>query len=513
MNGAELAIRTALGAGIDVCFANPGTTEMPLVMALEAVPEVRSVLSLHENICTGAADGYARIAGKPALTLLHLGPGLANGTANLHNARRARMPVVNLIGEHATWHADADAPLAMDIDGLARTFSRWVDRVITAEETGRRTATAIEAAWSGVGGISTLILPHDLQLEETSGAIPNVGRGMAPAVDPGGIAEAAELLRGQGTKALFLGGAALHGEGLRLAGRIAAKTGATLLSEVGFARMDQGLGLPVVERLPYLPEQAQACLDRFGVVVGIGAKNPVSFFGWPGKPSRYLQGRTGVVWACDVQEDAIGALRMLCDALGATVDGPGATADPIPQPTGALDPAKLAAVLASRQPDNAIVIPTAVTSAAPYSAIAHRARPHSQLVLTGGAIGEGQALAVGAAIAAPDRKVINLEADGSGAYAFQALWTQAREQLDVLTIICSNRAYKILQVEIERAGQPGDGPVVRNLTSLDNPPIGWVAIAQGLGVPASSARTAEELGQAIDRALATPGPALIEAVL
>jgi acetolactate synthase-1/2/3 large subunit len=511
---ADVVMRTAAAAGIDLCFANPGTTEMPLVLALDRTPAIRPVLGLHETICTGAADGYARIAGKPALTLLHLGPGLANGLANLHNARRARSPVVNLVGEHATWHIDADAPLTMNIEGVARTASRWCRRLVRAEEAGRLTAEAIAAARAGTGGVVTVVLPHDLQLDdlgETPATPPSPEPAAAP--DPGALAAAAELLRGAGPGALFLGGAALHGRGLKLAGRIARAIGATLLCETGFARLETGAGLPPVRRLPYFPEQAQALLDGFAHIVGVGARRPVSFFGWPGKPSRYLEDRPGVVWAAGPEEDALVALETLAAELGATTDDPGAPFDPPPVPTGPLDGGKLAALLARLLPEGAIVVPTAVTNAYPFSAIAHRARPHTQLALTGGAIGEGPALAIGAALAAPARKVINLEADGSGAYAFQAFWTQARERLDIVTIVCANRAYRILGLELERTGEAPGGAATRALTALEPPRIDWVSVARGLGVPGARAETAEALGDLLAAALHEPGPFLIEAVL
>ncbi|MCS6879637.1 MAG: acetolactate synthase large subunit [Geminicoccaceae bacterium] len=513
MNAAECVIRTAETAGVELCFANPGTTEMPLVLALDGA-RMRCVLGLHETICTGAADGYGRLSGKPALTLLHLGPGLANGLANLHNARRARTPMVNLVGEHASWHRDADAPLTMDIEALARTVSRWTARMVRASEAGSLTAEAITRARAGRGGVATLVLPHDLLLEEVAEGVPPMPRyEPAPAADPGAIAAAAELLRGSAASALFLGGPALWGEGLRLAGRIARATGAVLVCETGFARLATGAGRPPVRRLPYFPEQAQALLDGFAHVIGCGAKPPVSFFGWPGKPSRYLDDREGVIWMAGTEEDAVAALRELADALGAREDHPGTRHDPPPAPTGPLDGAKLAAALVRELPEDAVVVPTAVTNAYPFSAIAERARPHEQLALTGGAIGEGPALAIGAALAAPGRRVINLEADGSGAYALQALWTQARERLDILTIVCANRAYRILRLELERSGQAPTGRVTRALTSLEDPPIDWVQVARGLGVPGIRVDTGEALVEALRRALAEPGPCVIEAVL
>ncbi len=509
---AERAIDAALASGLELCLANPGTTEIPLVQALETRPAMRAVLALHENVCTGAADGYARIAGKPALTLLHLGPGLANGTSNLHNARRANSPVVNLIGEHATWHISADAPLAMDIDQLAGTFSRWVGRVIDPDEAGRLTTEAIAGAMDGGGGVATLIFPHDLQMAASEAAVVAPRPTALPPVAGATVERAAALLREHRPAALFLGGRALFGRGLELAGRIAQRTGCTLLNEVGYARLEAGLGLPPLQRLPYLPEAAKAELDRHSAVVGIGAKPPVSFFGWPGHPNRYLEGREDVVWLADRSGDALAALEALADALDAEEPYRAPAAEPLDLPSGPLDAAKTGAVLAALQPEGAIIVPTAVTSSFPYGLMSARARPHTQLALTGGAIGEGPALAVGAALAAPDRRIINLEADGSGAYAVQAFWTQAREGLDVTTIICSNRAYKILRIELERAGVPTPGPVASSLTDLGRPPIDWPSVARGFGVPGERVLTAEALATALRRSLAERGPRLIEAV-
>jgi acetolactate synthase-1/2/3 large subunit len=502
-----------LGADIELCLANPGTTEMPIVLALDTVPGIRPVLGLHETICTGAADGYGRIAGKPALVLLHLGPGLANGLANLHNARRARSPVVVLVGEHASWHMAADAPLAMEIEKLAETFSAAVERVASPEGIGPALRRAIASALARNGGVATLVVPHDHQIAVAGPGSPVPDAVPAtPTAEERTVRDAAALLRSGQSGALILGGRALHGTGLELAGRIARRTGCALLGEVGFARLETGWGLPSVRRLPYFANEAQEALRRLRGVIGVGAKKPVSFFGWPGQPNRYLDGRDDVVWLAGPDEDAVDALERLADRLGAFEPWRPEPPDPLDLPTGALDAAKIAGVLAALQPEGAIIVPTAVTSAYPYSTIATRARPHTQLALTGGAIGEGPALAIGAALADPGRKVVNLEADGSCAYAMQAFWTQARERLDIVTIVCANQAYRILQLEMERAGMPWQGPAASGLTSLSRPPIGWARIAEAQGVPARRVETAEDLADGLRAALATRGPLLLEAV-
>jgi acetolactate synthase-1/2/3 large subunit len=513
MNGAERLIQTATTLGLEACFANPGTTEMPLVNALDTAGRgIRAILALHENVCTGAADGYARIAEKPALTLLHLGPGFANGLANLHNARRAFSPVVNLIGEHAAWHLSADPPLASDIELLTTWAGRWTRRATSAAGLCRDMTEAVAAAMARRGGVASLIVPHDLQLAEAPppSALPlRVER--FPAVDPDLVETAARLLAGARRPALLLGGTALFGRGLDVAGRLAAATGAVLIGEVGFARMELGQGRPRVQRLPYFPEQAGDLLGSFDAVVVAGTKLPVSFFGYHDKPARYLEGRTDVCHLAASEEDAAAALDALAQALP-TRQGRDAPVLPTPPEPGgqALDPAGIGKVLAAGQPADAIVVVTAVSSAAPYGLFALDAPPHTQLALTGGAIGEGMALALGAAVAAPDRRVINLEADGSGAYMLQALWSQARLGAPITTIICSNRRYRILEMEQERAGiRPG--PIAADLTRLDDPALDWVGIARGMGVPGEAVDDQAGLARALQRGLQGDGPYLVEA--
>ncbi len=519
MNGAELLMGVACDLGLEVCFANPGTTEMPLVNALDRIGGIRNAVirgvpGLHENVCTGAADGYARIAEKPALTLLHLGPGFANGLANLHNARRARSPVVNLIGEHATWHQSADAPLHSEIERLTGWAGAWTRRSARAADLGRDLADALGSATSGRGQVASLILPHDLQLEEVAAAAPAVAHvRRLPAVDADRVRAAALLLARARRPVLLLGGAALFGAGLEAAGRLAERTGAALIGEVGFARMAVGKGLPRVQRLPYFPEQAAGLLGGFDAVVVAGTKLPVSFFGYHDKPARYLEGRDDVVHLADDEGDARAALEALLAELPAGGSERQRAEDPpLAAASGgeALDPATIGAVLAAEQPADAIVVVTAVSSAAPYGRFALDAPPHTQLALTGGAIGEGLALALGAAVAAPDRQVIAFEADGSGAYIMQALWSQARLGAKVVTVICANRRYRILEMEQERAGIEA-GPIARGLTTLEGPELDWVGLARAMGVPGEAASSRSALTAAIRRGLAEAGPYLIEA--
>jgi acetolactate synthase I/II/III large subunit len=513
VNGAESLIRTAVRAGVDLCLANPGTTEMQLVAALDAVPGVRAVLGLFEGVCTGAADGYARMTGRPALTLVHLGPGFANGIANLHNARRAHSPVVNLIGDHASWHLAADAPLTSDIASLARPVSGWVHTSASAKDLAADGAAAIAAALDAPGQVASLIVPQECAWEEGSGPVAAVAPRPRTAVAEERIAAAAEALTRGAAAALFLGGAALRAPALRAAGRIAAATGCALIHETFFARIERGAGLPPIERLPYFPEQGAERLASLAELVRVGAREPVAFFGYPGLPSGLCGEATRVTTLAEVADDVVAAL----EALVERVKAPARVAVPTPQrvglPSGALTVGALGQCLASLQPEGAIVVDEGATSGLAYFALAAAAPPHDTLSLTGGAIGQGLPSAVGAALACPDRKVIAFQADGGGMYTLQALWTCARESLDVVAVIASNRAYRILQVELGRAGIAEPGPQARALTDLSHPELDWVSLARGLGVPATRADTAETFAAAFRRALSEPGPCLIEAVI
>lgn len=515
MNGAESLIRTALAAGVEVCFANPGTTEMPLVAALDAVEGMRAVLGLFEGVCTGAADGYARMAGKPALTLTHLGPGFANGIANLHNARRARSPIVNVIGDQATWHLAADAPLTSDIASLARPVSAWVREVKSPKSLGQDTAEAIAAARRAPGQIATLIVPSDCQWNSAGGAA-TAAKSPEPApLDYPAVKTSAERLRKSGPKtALFLGAHAMRVPALNAAGRIAAKTGCRLVCETFPARIERGIGMPAVEKLPYFPEQAIEMLQQFEAVILAGALAPVAFFGYPNMPSALIpEGRT-VVRLVSPEQDAARALGALAEGVGATGDGGGpVTMSPPPRPTGRLDSMTIGAALAALLPENCIVMDEAATTGLPFFAASAAAPRHTYMALTGGAIGQGLPCATGAAVACPDRKVIAFQADGSGMYTLQALWTQARENLNVTTLICNNRRYRILQVELARAGVSEPGPKARSLTSLAQPEINWAQMANGMGVPSVRVETPEALTTQLERALAEPGPNLIEMLI
>jgi acetolactate synthase-1/2/3 large subunit len=513
MTGAEALLSTARAAGIDVCLANPGTTEMPLVAALDSIGGIRSVLGLFEGVCTGAADGFGRMAGRPAMTLLHLGPGLANGLANLHNARRAHTPVVNVVGDHATWHLGCDSPLTSDIRALAATVG-WVDESREASALGADLARAVSAAVQPPGRVATLIVPADLQAAaEVAPAVVSPAPS-PPAPDSSRIAAALEALRRGRSTALFLGGAACRGRALAHVGRIASATECRVLVETFPARMERGAGTLRVERFGYFPEQASGLMEGVDRVVLVGAPEPVAMFGWPGARSRMLPEGIEVLSLARGDENVDEALAAVADAFAPPARSWAvAPFQPPAAPSGALDTYTLAAAIAATLPEHAVVVDEGATSSVPLYSALECAAPHAWLTLTGGAIGQGLPCATGAAIACPDRRVIAFQADGSGLYTLQALWTQARESLDVTTIICANSAYRILQIELVRAGVAEPGPAARALTDLAEPELDWVSLATGMGVPAVRARDADTIVRELERALAEPGPHLIEAVL
>jgi acetolactate synthase-1/2/3 large subunit len=513
MNGADALVRTAIAAGIDVCFANPGTTELPLVAALDRVPGIRPVLCLFEGVCSGAADGYARLAERPALTLLHLGPGLSNASANLHNARRAGSAMVNLIGDHARWHLPHDPLLASDIEGLAQPVCDTVLRCADADSVAASTARAVAAARTAPGHVVALIVPDDVQAETTATQAATVSSIATPKVSNATVERVAKALL-EGSAALLLGAQGTRSVGLAAAGRIAGATGAKLFCETFPARVERGGAHPALERLPYFPEQALAALAGVRTLVLAGARSPVAFFGYPGQPSVLVpEGCTEILLASP-GEDVGAALQALADSLPRGRErAVEAAAQRNAMPSGALDPVRLGLTLAALQPEGAIVVDEALTSVGPWFGVAQAAPAHTTLALTGGAIGAGLPLATGAAIACPQRPVIAFQADGSGFYTLQALWTQAREGLHVVTLLCANRRYRILQLELARAGIAEPGPAARAFTDLAGPEPDWVALARGLGVAAERVETAESLATALRRGLAERGPYLIEALL
>jgi len=515
MNGAESLVRTLLNGDVNVCFANPGTSEMHFVSALDRVEGVRCILGLFEGVVTGAADGYYRMAGKPAATLLHLGPGLGNGLANLHNAKKARSGIVNVVGEHASYHIKHDAPLTADIEGVARPMSDWVKTSHSAKSIAADGALAVEAARKVPGQIATLILPADTAWGEADGPAQVKDPAPRARVADSAIADGVKALTSGQPAAILLGGAALRGKALEWAARIAAKTGCILLSEFNNARWERGAGRAVVKQLPFVVDAALAVLKDTRQLVLVGAKLPVSFFAYPGKPSVLVPESCAVTNVAGAEADLEHALAALADALGARSTAPllNAPAHEGALPTGNVTLEGLGALFNRLIPENAIVLDESVTSGRMFTSSTPGARPHDWLNIMGGSIGWGLAAATGAAIAAPERKVIALEGDGSAMYTQQALWTMARENLDVTVVIFANRAYKILMTELTNVGAAAAGANATAMLTLGNPDLDWVTIAKGYGVAGGRATTLDELAVQFKRGLETPGPYLVELVM
>ena len=511
MNGAESLIRTLIAGGIDTCFTNPGTSEMHLVAALDQVSEMHCVLGLFEGVVTGAADGYARMTGKPACTLVHLGPGLANGVANPHNAGRAQVPIVNVVGQHALDHLSYDTPLTSDIEGIARPCSKWLRTSSATPQLGRDAADAIAAAQKAPGQISTLIVPADIAWSE-GGAIAR-----PPAIPAAGlpstatIEHATDMLRSGLPTAIMMTGTTLFGKGLKVAGRIAGATNARLLSPYPFARMERGAGVPRVDRLQYVLEQAIEQLKEFRQLILVGAPSPVSYFAYPGKSAVLTSSECEIHTLATPGEDYVAALEALASALA--LSGSGAPAPKVerPQaPSGDITLSGLAAAVGALLPENTIVVDESMTSGRGMMAATLGSPPHDWLANTGGSIGIALPLAVGAAVAAPDRRVLCLTADGSGMYTLQALWTMARESLKITTVVFANRAYAVLKREFSGLGIGDPGPRAMNMFDIGRPDIDWVDLARGMGVPGRRAASLDEFAKALQTSFESEGPTLIE---
>ncbi|WP_369251836.1 acetolactate synthase large subunit [Geodermatophilus amargosae] len=512
MNGAQALIRTLVDAGVDVCFANPGTSEMHFVAALDDVPEMRGVLTLFEGVATGAADGWARMTGRPAATLLHLGPGMGNGLANLHNARRGKTPMVNVVGDHGRSHKRLDAPLESDIDAVAGTVSGWVRRSLAPEDVAADAADAVAAA--ARGQIATLVLPADVSWSDGGVVADPVPPRPRPQVAPSVLDDVAAVVQGGEPTVLLLGGDVVATEaGLLAAARVAAGTGARLLAETFPARMVRGAGLPDVGKLPYPPEVAIKALAGTRHLVLAGATAPVHFFAYPGVPGTPVPEDCTVHVLSAPGEDGVAALEALAAQVAADAAPQLLEASRPELPAGRLTPRAVSAVVGALLPERAVVVDEAITSGVGIAELTSGAPRHDWLALTGGAIGDGLPMAVGAAVACPDRPVLVLQADGSAMYTLQALWTMAREQLDVTVVLYDNASYAILQGELSRVGATGGGEKAGQLLDLGGPRLDFVALATGMGVPATRAETAEELAEQLGTALREPGPHLVQAVL
>lgn len=512
MTGADRLCAALLAHGVDTCFANPGTSEMHFVAALDRRPEMRCVLGLFEGVVTGAADGYGRMRDRPAATLLHLGPGLANGLANLHNARRAATPVINIVGEHSAEHLPLDAPLTSDIDSLAAPMSDWVRRMSSAE--------AIEAdvrdAWSASmsKGVATLILPADIAWSQSAH-----GRDVRPsapaaarAVDQDRIAYVADAMRRGRRVGFILSGRALRHDALAEAARLEA-AGVRIFAQGANARIERGRGRAPIRRMSNQGEPGRRMLAGIDLLVLVDAREPVAFFGYPGQSGRLVEEDCEIFALAGRGDDTLFAIRELAERIGAaTVAAEPQPSAPLPASEVDLTVEAVNRIVAQHLPEAAIVVDEAITSTGFYEN-SYQSAPHDYLQLTGGSIGIGIPLAAGAAVACPDRKVIALQADGSAMYTLQGLWTQARERLDVVTVIFANRSYAILHGEMRKMGIEKLGENARRMLDIDDPAIGWVDLARAMGVDAEQVSTAGRFEEVFRSALRRRGPFLIEAAL
>jgi acetolactate synthase-1/2/3 large subunit len=510
MNGAQSLLETLVAAGVDVCFMNPGTSEMHFVAALDSVPQMRPVLALYEGVVSGAADGYARMTGRPAATLLHLGPGLTNALSNIHNARRAHAPMLNVVGDHATYHKAYDAPLNSDIDALARPLSDWIRTSLRAENVASDAAEAVRAARAAPGQIATLILPADVSWGAAGGPAKPLQPTAATRVADGTIKSVASVLQSGEASVLLLNGSALTEAALFAAERVARKTGARLMMDTFVGRWQRGAGRPLVTRLSYFGEMALKDLEGTRHLIMVGSKAPVAFFAYPDKPSSLVPEGCTLHRLAGPEEDCREALEHLADLLGAPKEGAQLARSQRPErPQGVLNSQTVAAGIGALLPEHAIVADEGNTEGIFTSLATEGAPPHDWLHNTGGSIGLGLPLAVGAAIACPDRKVVCLEGDGSAMYTIQALWTMAREKLDVTTVLFANRSYRILNIELMRVGATA-GPRAKDMLDISRPDLDFVALATSMGVAACRPETAEDFCREFARAMSEPGPHLIE---
>jgi acetolactate synthase-1/2/3 large subunit len=514
MNGAESLVSTLVDQGVDICFANPGTSEMHFLAALEN-PKMRSVLCLFEGVATGAADGWYRMRDTPASTLLHLGPGLANGLANIHNAKRAGSGMVNIIGEHAIQHLKYDAPLTSDIEGLARPLSHWVRRTDTSRSIAADAAAAVAKASEHPGQIATLILPGNTSWSE-AGEPPKIERFKAQpkAPDLARVEHVARVLKSGEPTLIIFGGKSMRGKALELAGRVAAKSGARLATQFFSARIERGAGRVPLERIPYAVPQAIAFLKGFKNIITVETVEPIAFFSYPDKPSRLKSPETIVHSLVETGEDSILGLEKLLDALGgpAIASQLQARSDQAP-PTGKLEPISIAHALATAMPEHCILVDESLTTGRESMGLTAGALPHDTIQNMGGSIGYGTPVATGAALACPDRRVFCMVGDGSAMYTIQSLWTQARESLNVTTIIFANHSYQILKTEFANMGFGAPGPQALAMIDIDKPRIDWVAMGTSMGVPSHRVTTAEDFHKSMVNSVREDGPVLIEVAL
>ena len=513
--GAEVLVETLLAGGVNVCFANPGTSEMHFVAALDRIDGMRCVLGLFEGVVTGAADGYARMTDRPAATLLHLAPGLSNGLANIHNAKRAQVPMLNIVGEHRQGHKASDSPLTGDIEGVAATVSDWVRTSTSADNIASDAEAAICHANKLPGRIATLILPADTAWSEAKSLrVPSFASEKPTMPSSAQFDAAIAALRSREPTIMVLSGRALRTDALLDASRISEQTGARYIAQYANGRIERGTGRVAIERTPAPVDQGLATFKGAKHVILIGAKRPAPLFGYPGKPDLLVDAASNLIELTSPTDDLPAVLRELVALTGAS--SARARVEPavsLALPTGALTPDAVLQVVSALMPDQAIVVDESITAGRAFFPLSRSAAQHDYLQLTGGAIGAGIPLSVGAAVACGKRKVINLEGDGSSMYTIQGLWTQARERLDVLTIVFANKGYRILKGEMAGVGAANWGERAERMLSIVDPEISWTGLALAMGVEAAKASTTAELIRLVRHGVAVRGPFLIEVQL
>jgi acetolactate synthase-1/2/3 large subunit len=519
MNGAQSLIASLVKSGVEVCFSNPGTSEMHFVAALDSVREMRGVLCLFEGVASGAADGYARMAEKPASTLFHLGPGMGNAIANLHNAQKAFTPLVNIVGEHATYHRQYEAPLTSNIEGYAEPFSKWLRVSESAADVGADSAAAIAASQSDNPGVATLLLPANTAWDDGGRVAEKIAINGPRTVPSDLIRDAAKRLEKAKRAVMLVNGSAVREQGLEALARIREKTGATIYLSTFYPRAERGAGRVEIPKLPYFPDQIYQALDGCDELILVGQDRPVTFFAYPGKKSDCCPEGVEPFKLTTPADDQITALEALADEVGAPAIGKLAT-DPrskliLPElQSGELTPITAAHAIAALLPENAIIADESTTSGATSYMLTANAHQHDWLALTGGAIGIGIPMALGAAVACPGRKVVNLQSDGAGMYTIQGLWSIAREQCDVTTVIWNNRTYNILNLELHNVGAANDaGPKALSMFDLSNPDLDFCQLAQGMGIESMRSTTIGEFNTQFAYCMANKGPHLIEVII
>ena len=512
MTGADALVQTLADCGVKACFANPGTSEMHLVTALDNEPRVRSVLCLFEGVATGAADGYARVSGVPAMTLLHLGAGYMNGGANIHNAKRAHTPMINVIGDHATYHVRYDAPLTSNILGLVGPNSIWVKSVDDVSKAGTLAEEAFRASQSGKGGPISLILPADSAWNEGA---QKADQRPLPTKQPASediVAEAAQKVTSAEKPMILISGTALSEAGLSQAARLEA-AGVRVMTDAFIWKQARGAGRFAPARMQYFAEGAMADLEGADLMLVAGTQMPVAFFAYPDKPSVLVPEGCELFLMGGPESDSAETLKLLADKLGAKGSAPVMERKAPDCPDGPVTPKTVGQSINRHMPSGGLISDDGVTASLPVFLATMGAEPHELMMLTGGAIGQGMPLAIGASVAKPDAKTICLTGDGAGMYTVQSLWTMARENLDVTTIVFVNHSYRILNIELQRTGAGNPGPAAQSMLNLGTPEIDWVAMASAQGVHAEAVSTAEAFDEAFERAMNTKGPKLIAALM